>query len=297
MVANAVDLDKLGQRAVAHLLAELGIGGEAGDVQRTLVPGRIVVNKHFLAGRCAPDVRTSGLAASAMVVVIDAAVLQDLGHVGVVAEGIRLIIDAQCVGINVKQLGKIVLGVQNVTRQRLTVGHVFVGLNPRGGSQLPATLVHALLDLGEKCRVVLLDDLIYSRLRLREGVVGIVAHQIEHSAEGLSGDGNGLHVAPGPVHVNMGVCDAVDGQGLGLGRELREHLLDVVAVLADDGAVDVQAIAKICGSGAQLTLPTQLARAVEMVQIQKLRIQSLGVAVGAADGLQALEHIHQFHGV
>jgi len=82
-------------------------------------------------------------------------------------------------------------------------------------SHLPSAFFHPLLDLLEHGRVVFLDERVDAGLALGVGQVGILLHEREHAGEGVVGGRAGLGPAPHPVHVDVAVSDAVDGEGFG----------------------------------------------------------------------------------
>ena len=71
-----------------------------------------------------------------------------------------------------------------MSAERLTVGHILITLDPRGGSQLPPPLLDSLLDFLQLGGVVLLHDRVDGCLRLGLRTLGVFLHQVQHGAEG-----------------------------------------------------------------------------------------------------------------
>ena len=236
VVADAVD-DKPGLEAP----------GPRGDVKERLcrlrgdaavVPVLFAVVDHFPPGRGFPSVEREVFAESAAVIIIlHAAEAVDLGQVRGVAEGIGGEVDLEAVGIDAPVLREVLLRVRDVPQQRFRVRHVLVGLDPRGGRDLPAALVDAGLDAVVQLRRVFVDDLIAGRLGLAEAEVRVFVHDVQHGREGGDGGGDGLRPRPHPVHVDVRVSGEDELVRLRVVPEGQEHFLRLVADGPDERAV------------------------------------------------------------
>lgn len=80
-----------------------------------IVPGRLAVDDDRLARRRRPTIQHLLVVAAAMIVVADASVRQNFRQVDAVAEGVRLEVEIQAVGVKIEQSRQITLRIQQMT--------------------------------------------------------------------------------------------------------------------------------------------------------------------------------------
>jgi len=95
---------------------------------------------------------------------------------------------------------------EQLADQALAVGHIEIGLHPHAAHQFPTAFLHALLDLTEHRRVLLLQpfEILHARLRVSE--IGIFLHQLQSGCEGVFHYFHGLGPRPEPRHVDMRIA-------------------------------------------------------------------------------------------
>ena len=171
---------------------------------RRVVPERLPIGQQLAAGGRAVAVKDLVLPEPAAVVEIpDSGEGVHLRQRGVMAEGVGGEVDLKV--LHAPFFGKILPGVGNMPQHGFGIGHIMVGLHPRGRGAFPAAFPNTPPDLLHHVRVVFFHDLIDRRLRLGKMKVRIFFHQGQHGAEGSQRGGHRLRVAPHPVHVDVGV--------------------------------------------------------------------------------------------
>ena len=174
------------------------------------------------------DQRMGSRPAAAQVIPLHSRPREDRGNGVRVAERIGLPVQRDIRWRQTEVFGHVRPRVEQMPRQRLAAGQVLVAFDPMDGGHFPPALGHALLDPRKQLRVVHPNDLVDRRLRLREAELRKFLHQRQHGGEGVTGDGDGFRPRPHPVHVDMGVADAVDGVLLGGVGQRGQQLLGLL---------------------------------------------------------------------
>ena len=117
------------------------------------------------------------------------------------------------------------------------VGEVEVGLDPHAADDLPTALFDALLDLLVEGGIFFGHPLGVLRGGLREGVVGVLVHELERGGEGALDDVDGFALGPEPGGVDVGVAGEVDFGFREDGVEGGEDLLRVAEGFVEGGLV------------------------------------------------------------
>lgn len=102
------------------------------------------------------------------------------------------------------------LAVDELPGQRLTAGHVGVGLHPHGADRRPVARPHRLLDALPHHRLVLLDPGVLLGLRAGEHQLGVVPRERGDIGEGARRLAHGLAQRPQPGGVDVGVAGGGD---------------------------------------------------------------------------------------
>src|SRR5690606_25756787 len=163
--------------------------------------------------------------------VLDAATEQDLRHGGGEAEDVR----QPCRRVtDAEGALEVALAVEELADIGLAAADLAVRLDPHAADRLPAAFLHALLNLLEQLRIVLLDPGVCLRGGLVEDEVVVLLHQPDLRGPGAASLAARLCDRPQPGEVDMGVAgehDAADRRVLlaQLGDPLRDHLAGTLA--------------------------------------------------------------------
>ncbi len=133
---------------------------------------------------------------------------------------------------------------------RFAVGEVEVGLDPHAADDLPTAFFDALLDLLVECGIFFGHPLGVLRGGLREGVVGVLVHELESGGKGALDDVDGFALWPEPGGVDVGVAGEVDFGFSEDGVEGGEDLLRFAERFVEGGLVaSGKGVGVDCGYG------------------------------------------------
>lgn len=212
---------------------------------------------------------------------------------GVVAEGVR---QPDALGLDAEVLDEEPLAVDELAGDGLAAGQVAVGLDPHAADGYPLALVDGLLDPFPHLRVVVADPLVLHGLGAGEDEVLVLVGQRGDVGEGAGRLALGLADGPEPGGVDVGVADAGDGVGAGmggLGEDRGEDLADRRRTAGDVVQVDgvhgpVQGVQDLVAAGLVLAeVDHQLAQHLEVqVEVEDLLVED--GEVGALEGVERL---------
>src|SRR5450756_1750304 len=114
-------------------------------------------------------------------VTVQPALFEDLWQGAVVAEAVRVIANP---GRDAELLFEVALPVQPLADERLAAGDIAVRFHPPATDDLPASLGHALPDLGEHRRVAVFYPFVERRRAGGENKIVKLVHPVESRTEG-----------------------------------------------------------------------------------------------------------------
>ena len=104
---------------------------------------------------------------------------------------------------------KVALGDQRMPGQAFPAGNVAVRLNPPAAHQLPAALLHPLLNLPEHFRFSLLDPFVIGPRRAGKHEIRVFIHPVQHRTEGGANLAEAVSPAPEPHRIDVGVSNHI----------------------------------------------------------------------------------------